>query len=1019
MRIWIRRKFSRAATCITFVAIVVVPGLASDWPTYRGDGMRSGYTAEELPANLAPCWSYRPRHAPMPAWPGRDTRMPFDRAFHTVIVGDTLLFGSSADGKVRALNTATGEERWTFLTGAPVRFAPAVWRDRAFVVSDDGFLYCLGAQDGKLLWKLRGGPSDSMVLGNGRLISRWPARGGPVVADGVVYWAAGIWPSEGAFIYATDALTGKVVWCNNKAGGMFMPQPHPTANAYSGVSAQGDLLVVGDKLLVPTGRAVPAAFSRATGKLLYFHLQAFGKAGGASIAATDSHFFDAGYAFDAATGKQGFRPGADAMTMAITPETIVYATAKEIAAVDRGNLWQKKVTVSKGKKSTQTVFTEPIWRIPNPHKPISALIVAGDKAIVGSTNKVSVLDMKSRKVLLTKPVDGEPLGLAVAGGRLFVSTDRGTIHCFDGTGTVSPRIIQEKRGVSDPSDPSDAAADEIIRRTGISEGYCLDVACGDGELAAALARKTRLHICAMDADPEKVALARRKLDAAGLYGVRVSVHQDRLSQNDLPNYFANLIVSGRSVSDGANVPQEELNRVLRPYGGKSCFGRPGAMTVTERGNLAGAGTWTHQYCDPANTCCSTDTLVKGPLGIAWFNDLDFRMPSRHGRGPAPLFYKGRLFIEGLGALRCVDAYNGRVLWEYPLPNILKAYDGEHLMGVSGTGSNLCIAELGLFVRTENKCLRLDPVTGKLLDTFTAPNSSSAHPGEWGMVACVGDTLIGTIVDTAHIVTFRFKPGDMQTQWTESKLLFAMDAVTGRLKWSWRPKDSVRHNAIAIGGGRVYVIDRDEAVGDRTREKKRGIPDKGFVHPAGKLFALDLASGKVVWESDDDIFGTLLALSEEHQTLVMCYQDWRFKLVSELGGRLAAFDTATGRRRWDIRAPYSTRPIIYGQTVLFQTRGWDLLTGRPKDLTFPRSYGCGIPAASRNLMVFRSATLGYVDLQRPRGVQNFGGIRPGCWINAVPAGGLVLMPDATDLCTCSYLIKASIALQPWRLNATER
>ncbi|MCX6907462.1 MAG: hypothetical protein NTY01_05410 [Verrucomicrobia bacterium] len=36
---------------------------------------------------------------------------------------------------------------------------------------------------------------------------------------------------------------------------------------------------------------------------------------------------------------------------------------------------------------------------------------------------------------------------------------------------------------------------------------------------------------------------------------------------------------------------------------------------------------------------------------------------------------------------------------------------------------------------------------------------------------------------------------------------------------------------------------------------------------------------------------------------------------------------------------------------------------------------------------------------------------GCWINVVPAAGLLLMSDATDRCTCSYLIKASIALQP--------
>ena len=63
-------------------------------------------------------------------------------------------------------------------------------------------------------------------------------------------------------------------------------------------------------------------------------------------------------------------------------------------------------------------------------------------------------------------------------------------------------------------------------------------------------------------------------------------------------------------------------------------------------------------------------------------------------------------------------------------------------------------------------------------------------------------------------------------------------------------------------------------------------------------------------------------------------------------------------------------------------------------------------------MFRSATLGYVDLTENRGTQNYGGIRPGCWNNALPAGGLVLMPDATDRCTCSYLIKASIALQPY-------
>ena len=69
------------------------------------------------------------------------------------------------------------------------------------------------------------------------------------------------------------------------------------------------------------------------------------------------------------------------------------------------------------------------------------------------------------------------------------------------------------------------------------------------------------------------------------------------------------------------------------------------------------------------------------------------------------------------------------------------------------------------------------------------------------------------------------------------------------------------------------------------------------------------------------------------------------------------------------------------------------------------------SGSTNLLLYRSGTLGYTDLTSGSATQNYGPVRPGCWINAIVAGGLVLMPDATDRCTCSYLIKASVALAP--------
>ncbi|MBN2451644.1 MAG: PQQ-binding-like beta-propeller repeat protein, partial [Lentisphaeria bacterium] len=117
--------------------LLAVSVWAGDWPMVRGDARRGGHTAEALPDGLAVHWSYRARHRPEPAWSGRDTRMPFDRAMHPVVAGGRVFFGSSVDCKVYALDAATGGELWQFFCEGPVRFAPAVAGDRVFVVSDD------------------------------------------------------------------------------------------------------------------------------------------------------------------------------------------------------------------------------------------------------------------------------------------------------------------------------------------------------------------------------------------------------------------------------------------------------------------------------------------------------------------------------------------------------------------------------------------------------------------------------------------------------------------------------------------------------------------------------------------------------------------------------------------------------------------------------------------------------------------------------------------------------------------
>lgn len=936
--------------------------------------------------------------------------MAFDWANRVVVAGGTVYFGSSADDTVTALDAATGALKWTFFTGGPVRFAPLVWNDRLFVVSDDGWLYCLNAGDGTLIDRWRGGPSDERVLGNGRMISKWPARGAPVIRDGVLYWGAGIWQSEGIYIYAMNPETGEVLWTNDDSGGIDMPQPHGGAQAKSGVSAQGYFMADSDRLFVSTGRSVPAAFTRATGDFDYYHLQENTRLGGTQAVLVDSLFYNGGYAFQTKDGALlGDR--VDGVVAALE-QGVVHGAQNKLRAL---RVVMKEAADRRG----QTVVVpahEVVWQrgdVPSG----TALIVAANTIVTSGGNRLAAVDAESQEVLWEEAVDDVAWDLAAADGRLFVSTASGAIHCFTGELAASP-IVQQPVIESAPYGENDryaGAAREIIDRTGITEGYCLDLACGDGALAYELARQTNLHIVAIDADPDNVAAARGKLVAARLYGVRVSVHCADPADSHLPKYFANLIVSGHSVSAGAAVVDAgEVLRMQRPYGGGACLGPPGEMSVTTRGPLEDAGEWTHLYSNAANTLCSSDP-IKGPLSLLWFRDVDLELPQRHGRGPSPLFHEGRLFAEGLDGVRAVDAYNGRALWEFRQDGILDAYNADHLAGTAITSSNMCVAGDSLFLRNRERCFRINVATGELQATYTAPPHKDGTPSTWGYIACEDGILFGSIANEEHIVRHAYIRADaqMQQQFSESSALFAIDVASGDQLWRYDAEESIRHNAIAIGDGRVFLIDRALALDDLLSRApaRRGDPVPEPVgHPGGQLVTLDARTGEQLWDNKDDIFGTTLSFSAAHSVLLMSYQPTRFKLPSEVGGRMAAFHSTDGYRLWETNVNYSTRPLLNDDTIIAWPSALNLLTGEAQPFETAKSYGCGQLSGSTNLLLFRSGTLGYIDATREAGTENFGGIRPGCWINALPVGGLVLVPDASAGCSCSYQNRSWVALQ---------
>ena len=226
----------------------------ADWPTYRGNNQRTSSTKVRLArpnaqrgTTPAPAWAYTPAQANVPCAP---------------VSAGGLIFVAGQDGTVRALDERNGKLRWSFSTGAPIKASPTIAESRVYVGSGDGHVYALEATTGRLLWRFRAAPLERHIMVYGNLCSTWPVNTGVLVYNGVAYFAAGIIDSDGTYVYAVDAKTGKIKWQNDSSG-------HLNTELRKGVSAQGIMTIQGQQLLMAGGNQVsPARFDIDTGECL-------------------------------------------------------------------------------------------------------------------------------------------------------------------------------------------------------------------------------------------------------------------------------------------------------------------------------------------------------------------------------------------------------------------------------------------------------------------------------------------------------------------------------------------------------------------------------------------------------------------------------------------------------------------------------------------------------------------------------------------------------------------------------
>ena len=110
-------------------------------------------------------------------------------------------------------------------------------------------------------------------------------------------------------------------------------------------------------------------------------------------------------------------------------------------------------------------------------------------------------------------------------------------------------------------------ADQIIARTGVTRGICLDIGCGGGYLGAALARITDLFVHFLDNSAEMLAIAGRTINENGLQ-TRADTRQGAVSSIPLPDASVDLAVSRGSIFFWENLPRafQEIYRVVAPNG---------------------------------------------------------------------------------------------------------------------------------------------------------------------------------------------------------------------------------------------------------------------------------------------------------------------------------------------------------------------------------------------------------------------------------------------------------------------
>ena len=968
----------------------------AEWPTARGDAGRSAAVPAGPEGALVAAWSVE-TGAPVPAWAAEArgslwqkidrplvARAADDLAPVPVIAEGAVVFGTTSD-EVRCVDRDTGRTRWRRFCGGPVRFAPAIAGGRVFVGSDDGRVQALDLRDGHVVWSVTPGPDEPWISGNGRLVSPHPIRTGLVVSEGLVYATAGLFPLEGTYLVALEASDGRLRWRRHLGN----------------VSPQGYLVDAGADLIVPNGRAEPRLHRKSDGA---FRRELSRSTGTLAVVSGTESFSGPGATGTLARGdlQAGVKvvsfPGRQ---LAVTPKTSLLLNEREVQALDRSAM-----RAAGGDPGAAVVWKRAL-------EGGTAVIVAGHRVYVGTAREVVAIRLDTGAVDQSLPVEAPVVALAADGAALIAALADGRIRAFRPVGAAAAAPAEVRRvpplSTGRPTLPEGVA--EGLARLSSGPGWGLSLRDSGAGAAGARVRAALVEGSGLRwtfaVEASEAETVRGELADRGWLGSRASVVvRQPGGPIAVADHLFNLVLAeGRDRVEALRL---------------ACPGPSGVLVIDGRATAADldptAGTWTHQYGTPGNTC-ATGQSMRGSPRLQWFGGHGpERMPDRHTRGHAPLAAGGLVVSVAEDGLIGTDARNGTVRWSIALPEAMRyamPYDGGYLV-LADDGSRLWAAVDGALWEVDGR-------SGSVVRRRPHP-----IPGRhWGWVARSGGGLLASSLFPEAPRTLKgYELVDLEYRSRRplvcSKALLRPSESGDGADWIVPTEGAWVNATLCAEAGRVYGI---EARGAKARADRTGRLSCADLLEDAVVVCLDAADGRRLWERTlrwpeaEDILG--LAVSGGRLLLSSARS-----AGSQAAYHLRCWRTSDGSESWaasglnpvhDLyHGQQVKRPVVLPDLVSFESGVFAVDTGKPwrppgdagNWILKRPGHACGGMTGTGDGLLFRAdnpTLFRFSDGSFTR----LAPTRPGCWLNILPVEGGVVIPEASASCVCGYPIQASM------------